>query len=64
MGTMRIRATHRGGGARRDVEEWHPTLGAVRKGEVFWDRREGLKVGEHLVRLVNAAEQRPTVSNT
>lgn len=32
-----IRGTHRGGGARRDVEEWHSALGAVRKREVFWD---------------------------
>lgn len=44
-GIPSIRATHRGGGARRDIEEWHPTLGAVRKREMFWDRREGLKVG-------------------
>lgn len=36
-GGNEIRGTHRGGGARRDVEEWHSALGAVRKREVFWD---------------------------
>ena len=50
---------HRGGGAGWDVEERHSALGAVGQREVFWDGGEGLQVGEHLVRLVNAAEQGP-----
>lgn len=37
MGIISIRATHRGGRTRRDVEEWHSTLGAIRKCEMFWD---------------------------
>lgn len=56
---MRVRAPHRGGGAGWDVEERHSALGAVGQCEVLWDGGEGLQVGEHLVRLVNAAEQGP-----
>lgn len=36
-GLTSVRATHRGGGAGRDIEERHSTLGAVGKREVFWD---------------------------
>lgn len=35
MGLLHFRATHRGGGAWRDVEEWHSALGAVRKCEML-----------------------------
>ena len=48
-----------GGGAGGDGEARPSALGAVGQREVFWDGGEGLQVGEHLVRLVNAAEQGP-----
>lgn len=59
-GATEFRTTHRGGGARRDVEERHPTLGAVWECEMFRHRGEGLQVGKHLICLVNAVEQGPS----
>lgn len=49
--------TYRSGGAWGDVEEGHPVLGALRNGEVFWDRVKRLQMNQHLIRLIDAERE-------